>query len=53
MRIICLSIFLALSIQAAEVHVYFSPKGDCTEAVVEAINHSCQRRAENGVSPPV
>ena len=34
MKSILLSLFLAVSIQAADIQVYFSPKGGCTEAVV-------------------
>ena len=43
MKTIILSLFLALSLNAAETHnwhVFFSPKGGCTEAVVDALNHS-------------
>ena len=34
MKSILISLFLAVSIQAADIQVYFSPKGGCTEAVV-------------------
>ncbi|MGB7767346.1 MAG: phospholipase D family protein [Verrucomicrobiia bacterium] len=34
MKSILLSLFLAVSIHAADIQVYFSPKGGCTEAVV-------------------
>jgi len=37
------SLLLALTVQASDTnkwHVYFSPKGGCTEAVVDALNHS-------------
>jgi phosphatidylserine/phosphatidylglycerophosphate/cardiolipin synthase-like enzyme len=34
MKTILLALFLAVSIQAADIQVYFSPQGGCTEAVV-------------------
>jgi phosphatidylserine/phosphatidylglycerophosphate/cardiolipin synthase-like enzyme len=34
MKTFLLALFLAVSIQAAEIQVYFSPQGGCTEAVV-------------------
>src|SRR5664280_2634656 len=34
MKSILLSLFLAVSIHAADIQVYFSPQGGCTEAVV-------------------
>src|ERR1035437_1609406 len=34
MKAILLALFLAVSIQADEIQVYFSPQGGCTEAVV-------------------
>ena len=34
MKSILLALFLAVSIQAADIQVYFSPQGGCTEAVV-------------------
>jgi phosphatidylserine/phosphatidylglycerophosphate/cardiolipin synthase-like enzyme len=34
MKSILLAFFLAVSIQAADIQVYFSPQGGCTEAVV-------------------
>lgn len=37
MKTILLTLFLAVSIQAAEIQVYFSPQGGCTEAVVENV----------------
>lgn len=33
-----LTLFLAVSIHAAEIQVFFSPKGGCTEAVVNNLN---------------
>jgi phosphatidylserine/phosphatidylglycerophosphate/cardiolipin synthase-like enzyme len=44
MKTICLAFLLALSIRAAEIQVYFSPKGGCTEAVVTNLD-----RATNSV----
>ncbi|MGA2178311.1 MAG: phospholipase D family protein [Verrucomicrobiota bacterium] len=38
MKSILLALFLAVSIQAADIQVFFSPKGGCTEAVVENLN---------------
>jgi phosphatidylserine/phosphatidylglycerophosphate/cardiolipin synthase-like enzyme len=34
MKTFLLALFLAVSIQAADIQVYFSPQGGCTEAVV-------------------
>jgi phosphatidylserine/phosphatidylglycerophosphate/cardiolipin synthase-like enzyme len=44
MKTICLAFFLAVSIRAAEIQVYFSPNGGCTEAVVSNLG-----RATNSV----
>src|SRR5471030_1359269 len=44
MKTICLAFFLAVSIRAAEIQVYFSPQGGCTAAVVNNLN-----RATNSV----
>jgi len=38
MKTILLALFLAVSIQAADIQVFFSPKGGCTEAVVSNLN---------------
>ena len=38
MKFFLLALFLTFSIHAAEIEVYFSPKGGCTEAVVENLN---------------
>lgn len=38
MKPVMLAFFLAVSIQAADIQVYFSPTGGCTEAVVENLN---------------
>lgn len=38
MRNILLALLLAVSVHAAEIQVYFSPKGGCTDAVVENLN---------------
>jgi len=35
MKCIVLFLLLAASLHAADIHAYFSPKGGCTEAVVE------------------
>jgi len=39
-----LALMLAFAVQASEKatnwHVYFSPKGGCTEAVVETLDHA-------------
>ena len=40
MKTILFTLFLALSLQASDIQVFFSPKGGCTEAVVDALNHS-------------
>lgn len=37
MKLILLSLFLALNTVAADIQVFFSPKGGCTEAVVENV----------------
>jgi phosphatidylserine/phosphatidylglycerophosphate/cardiolipin synthase-like enzyme len=44
MKTICVAFFLAVSIRAAEIQVYFSPKGGCTEAVINNLG-----RATNSV----
>src|SRR5277367_2987255 len=38
MKRIFLVVFLAVSLHAADIQVFFSPKGGCTEAVVENLN---------------
>jgi phosphatidylserine/phosphatidylglycerophosphate/cardiolipin synthase-like enzyme len=38
MKKILLALFLTVSIHAAEIQVFFSPKGGCTEAVVSNLN---------------
>ena len=38
MKLILLILFFAASLQAADIRVYFSPKGGCTEAVVDTLN---------------
>ena len=38
MKTFLLAIFLAVSIQAADIQVYFSPQGGCTEAVVSNLD---------------
>ena len=38
MRSILLALFLAVSATAADIQVFFSPKGGCTEAVVANLN---------------
>jgi phosphatidylserine/phosphatidylglycerophosphate/cardiolipin synthase-like enzyme len=38
MNQILLVVFLAVSLHAAEIQVFFSPKGGCTEAVVANLN---------------
>src|ERR1035437_11010506 len=38
MKSILLALFLAVAIQAADIQVFFSPKGGCTEAVVSNLN---------------
>jgi phosphatidylserine/phosphatidylglycerophosphate/cardiolipin synthase-like enzyme len=38
MRNIIFALLLAVSIHAADIQVFFSPKGGCTEAVVENLN---------------
>jgi phosphatidylserine/phosphatidylglycerophosphate/cardiolipin synthase-like enzyme len=38
MKTILLALFLAVSIRAADVQVFFSPKGGCTEAVVKNLD---------------
>lgn len=40
MRHVLLVLFFAFSLHAAEVQVFFSPKGGCTEAVVENLNQA-------------
>jgi phosphatidylserine/phosphatidylglycerophosphate/cardiolipin synthase-like enzyme len=35
MKTVLLALFLAVSLHAADIQVYFSPKGGCTEAVIE------------------
>lgn len=40
MRILTLVFLLAASSQAADIQVFFSPKGGCTEAVVENLNQA-------------
>ena len=37
MKTFFLSILLAVNVSAADVTVFFSPKGGCTEAVVENV----------------
>lgn len=44
MKTICVVFLLAVSIRAAEIQVFFSPKGGCTEAVVNNLE-----RATNSV----
>ena len=38
MKLVLLSLLLALNTVAADIQVFFSPKGGCTEAVVENLN---------------
>ena len=38
LKTILLAIVIAVSIQAAEIQVYFSPQGGCTEAIVANLN---------------
>jgi phosphatidylserine/phosphatidylglycerophosphate/cardiolipin synthase-like enzyme len=38
MKSVLLALFLAVSIHAADIQVYFSPKGGCIEAVVDNLN---------------
>ena len=38
MKSFLLALFLAVSIHAADIQVYFSPKGGCIEAVVDNLN---------------
>lgn len=44
MKTICLAFLLAVAIRAAEIQVFFSPKGGCAAAVVNNLN-----RATNSV----
>ena len=37
MRMVLLALFCGLSVSAADIQVYFSPKGGCTEAVVREL----------------
>lgn len=37
MKLVLLTWFLALNVTAAEIEAFFSPKGGCTEAVVESV----------------
>ena len=37
MKLILLSLLLALNVTAADIQVFFSPNGECTEAVVENV----------------
>jgi len=37
MKLVLLSLLLALNVTAADIQVFFSPKGGCTEAVVENV----------------
>ena len=43
MRNILFTLLLAVSVHAADIQVYFSPKGGCTEAVVENLNKATNR----------
>jgi phosphatidylserine/phosphatidylglycerophosphate/cardiolipin synthase-like enzyme len=38
MKYFLLSLFLAMSLHAGDIQVFFSPKGGCTDAVVENLN---------------
>jgi phosphatidylserine/phosphatidylglycerophosphate/cardiolipin synthase-like enzyme len=38
MKSILIALFLAVSLQAADIKVFFSPEGGCTEAVVHNLN---------------
>jgi phosphatidylserine/phosphatidylglycerophosphate/cardiolipin synthase-like enzyme len=40
MKLILLSLFLALTVSAADLQVFFSPKSGCTEAVVEYVGNA-------------
>ena len=40
MRNIFFALLLAVSVHAADIQVFFSPKGGCTEAVVENLNRA-------------
>jgi phosphatidylserine/phosphatidylglycerophosphate/cardiolipin synthase-like enzyme len=40
MKTILIALFLAITLQASEIQVYFSPKGGCTEAVVESLENA-------------
>jgi phosphatidylserine/phosphatidylglycerophosphate/cardiolipin synthase-like enzyme len=56
MKLILFTLLLALNLNAADIHVFFSPKGGCTEAVVanlEKATNSVLVQAYSFTSAPI